>query len=1298
MPYSSALTFRYEHNMKMFFPLQHIPIRNSLRLLTLWIFLFAANASAQVLETTFQHIDTEKYHIGNEGIPMFSMQLEVADSIGEDNYAPVVEFPELVELSRAEKAIIKTLGFKAKSLPEVSHYYGKRRGKGVVTIEFFPFVNRKGKWMRIASVKAEIKSLAPRQTTKAAPASERYAKSSVLASGKWVKISVGGSGVYELKAEKLREWGFSDASRVKVYGQGGRIQEELLNFDSENGTIDDLQEVATLNRNGNILFWAEGTTRTYYSDNDYNKNGILTFSHRNNNYSTRSYYFLTEGSNPRRITTIESAGTPSQTLTTTTGYSVMDNDAFGWYAGGSEMYDSYDFSTGNNHTFKLYTPDFVAGSKAVVRVAMSASNILSSTNAIVRLNNTSLGQINIPAYGEEESARETRSYFSTTSLATENAFAISTTQGHKARLNYIEISYNRRLSANSTPYAFIPHPTAACVKLSIADADANTQLWRIGGRGRSIEKVSGKLNGAVFSADINDPQSRYVIVNTARSYTQPEYAGAVDNQNLHALSSQDLVIIVPSSGKLIPQAQRLAKAHEKEGLKVKVVTAGQIYNEFGSGTPDATAYRRFMKMLYDKAETEADMPKYLLLFGDGAWDNRMLSSDWKNYSPSDFLLAYEVSPSIESSNASIGSMASYVTDDYFSVLDDGEGVALTNKDLPDIGVGRFPCHDEEKAALLVDKTLGYMQNSKAGAWQNKLVFICDNGKRGENNLHMKSGERVIDGIKNVSHDRFYIRRIYPDAYTYTTSATGNSFPQVSEMIREEMKRGALMFNFMGHGNPYGVGTGHLLGPEDMSISSTGRLPLWVFASCEVTPFDSQHDDLGRRGMYNPTGGAIGVVSAARSVFANYNETLNLYFSKYLLDQTTNTSGCRLGDAFRLTKSSLISGKYYDKSGSTDRSINKLKYALLGDPALQILAPKANIILDAIDDKKLSDGESIQLKAGQNVKFSGHIEKDGVLASNFRGQVTAQLFDREETVVCKNNGDFADEPFTYNDFTKKIYEGSDSVRSGEFSFYVMIPRYISYSTDNGRLNLYAVSNDRKEYYHGCNNQFYFNGSEAGVGGDTQGPSVYVYLNTPDFPDGGYVGTSALLGATVSDKSGINAVEASIGHNIELVLDGDETNPINLNDYFSYKFGSSTEGTIAYMLNGLKPGRHTLSLRVWDLCENSTTSTLSFFVSEDVPTAFNIHATENPAKTSTTFITTLEAQQDGHVTTQVFDTAGHLVWQSRSNAGSSGYCSAIWNLTDSSGRPVGSGIYIYRSIVNDNNGKHESKSKKMIVIRQ
>ena len=41
-------------------------------------------------------------------------------------------------------------------------------------------------------------------------------------------------------------------------------------------------------------------------------------------------------------------------------------------------------------------------------------------------------------------------------------------------------------------------------------------------------------------------------------------------------------------------------------------------------------------MLYDRAETEADMPSHLLLFGDCVWDNRMNTQECSSLSQDDF--------------------------------------------------------------------------------------------------------------------------------------------------------------------------------------------------------------------------------------------------------------------------------------------------------------------------------------------------------------------------------------------------------------------------------------------------------------------------------------------------------------------------------------------------------------------------------------------------------------------------------------------------------------------------------------
>ena len=104
-----------------------------------------------------------------------------------------------------------------------------------------------------------------------------------------------------------------------------------------------------------------------------------------------------------------------------------------------------------------------------------------------------------------------------------------------------------------------------------------------------------------------------LAVNVKGSFPEPVRVGLVENQNLHGLDSVDMVIVVPTSGQLTQQAERLAAAHrEYDSLKVKVVRADMVYNEFSSGTPDATALRRFMKMLYDRGGTDA-APRYLLL-------------------------------------------------------------------------------------------------------------------------------------------------------------------------------------------------------------------------------------------------------------------------------------------------------------------------------------------------------------------------------------------------------------------------------------------------------------------------------------------------------------------------------------------------------------------------------------------------------------------------------------------------------------------------------------------------------------
>ena len=1241
--------------------------------------LLPLSAFSQSESEEFIHVP-RMHFTSADSLPIFSTQVRVGADAPGVSYDALVEFPELVPLTRDEERAFRALGVRVGAMPEIEQYYGVSRKVGYLDVSFLPIVERDGRLYRIGSVKVSARpkvSAHPLAGVSQASATERYVSSSVLATGKWVKIRVSQEGVYQLTDARLREFGFQNPTRVKLYGYGGRILPQVLSFRGDDALIDDLEEVPLLRLSGSMLFFAEGTVRWSLKER----------RHTNNHYSRYSYYFLTEGDNPKALPTIpESSDAPSNIVTSVVGRGLYEEDAYGWYSGGTEMFDGYDFINGSQHAFRVLTPS--AEGPANIDIAFSAASTSTTpTQVNVDLNGSRLGSFTVARFtSETESARETRKSFTAEQLTEQNNFTFNVTAGRSARLNFIRIHYPRTLNASDAPYAFMPEGEGGVLEICAKGASATTQLWRLGDAGQEFARVDSRLEDGMLRARIdNSLHCRYVIVDTSKEYPEPEKAADVANQNLHADANLDMVIVVPTSGKLLAQAQRLADAHTARGMRVRVVRAEQVYNEFSSGTPDATAIRRYMKMLYDRAATTAEAPRYLLLFGDGAWDNRMLSQEWSRENPDDYLLAYEVSQT-ESESNSVGTLYSYVTDDYYGLLDDDEGTNIV-RDKIDLGIGRLPCHDEATAAVFVDKIICYLNNENVGAWKNRVIMMADNG---DNNLHMNDCETVITTLKNATKDLFNLKKVYWDAYTIKTSATGNSFPQVTKILRQDMSEGALMFNYTGHGSPRQISHNKLLFTEDFTKPTGMRMPLWVFASCEITPFDSQSDDIGRAALQNPQGGAVAVICASRSVFANYNSSLNEVLCKNILGAGDEEGQYSMGDALRLSKVAMV------RDGA-DRTMNKMKYVLLGDPSLCLSVPRGTVRLDSINGEAISAISDLRLSAGQEVRFSGVVvAEDGSEDGTFSGEITGTLFDREETVTCKNNLRGSNTPKVYKDRTSRLFEITDSVRAGKFSFRVLIPRDISYSTERGRLYLYAVNADHSLECHGFSDAFHLDGTAEQLA-DTIGPSIYVYLNTPDFPDGGVVGPDALFGATLADSAGINCSGISVGHDIELVIDDNSANPIVLNTYFNYDFGTYTSGTLAYPLADLAPGRHTLKLRAWDLRENSSTAALSLVVGGSAGEGLDISATQNPASHQTSFIVRLDDAGASRVAIEVYDTMGRCVWTTAVQDVQSSYYSTSWNLQANGGHPLGSGIYLYRARVDDARGSHTTKTKKLIIAK-
>lgn len=937
-----------------------------------------------------------------------------------------------------------------------------------------------------------------------------------------------------------------------------------------------------------------------------------------NPYSDYGYYFITQ--TDEAPTLIDSAAFVQANYPQSEHYhSLYEVDSYSWFPGGRNLFNPTAVKVGESQNVVIVNK--TGNSSGKVTVAVSSG--INSTVSILK-NGTALGTLTLKLPLNSSGGTYSKGVVNSTSyflsdLKEKDTISIKPLTGGPVRLDYVSMRWDAEI-----PFA---------------------------GFGKEV------------------PAAQYVY--------------GITNQDHHADPLADMVIIIPTSQKLLKQAQRLKEFHEShDSLRVNIVPADELYNEFSSGTPDANAYRRYLRMLTDKATKAEDMPKYLLLFGDCVWDNRMLTSDCRKLNPDDYLLCHE-------SEDSFSEVYCYVSDSWLGIIGEGKG-GDPKTELQDIAVGRFPVTTAEEAKIMVDKTINYMKNENAGAWQNTLMFMGDDGN---DNLHMKDANEVADDVATLYPD-YLIKKVMWDAYTLETSSTGNTYPEVTRIIKQQQNAGALIMDYAGHGSQTQISHESVLKITDFENFRNANLPLWVTASCDIMPFDGVVSTVGESALLNANGGAVAFYGTTRTVFAQENKYINRAFMRRVLS-TVNGKPITIGEAHRLAQNDVMTGAA--KEGESDRTQNHLQYSLLGDPALSLNFPTMKVVLDSINGIACERTDTMpKLKAGSIARIAGHIEGK----ADYQGVVTATVRDSKELITCKlNNTKEADKAFQFYDRQKTLYQGSDSVSNGKFSFSFAVPKDINYSDATGLLNLYSISNDKTMRAHGTSEKFTVGGSVESRN-DSIGPSIYCYLNSPSFVDGGDVNTTPFFVAKLSDRDGINAAGSGIGHDLQLVIDGDMTKTYNLNDYFTNDFGTYTSGSTYYSIPELAPGKHQLTFRAWDIQNNSSTTTLNFNVVSGLrPSLFDIGVTENPAKTSTTFIVSHDRRESNmDVVIELFDTSGRQLWRhAESGIPTSDTYTMTWNLSVDGGRPLGTGVYLYRVKVASEGSSYTSKAKKLIVVR-
>jgi len=995
--------------------------------------------------------------------------------------------------------------------------------------------------------------------------------SSVLASGNWIKISAIKSGVLKLTYDQLKQMGISSPENVSVYTNGGFMLPKMNNVDYP----DDLQKIPVLHskdKNGkqSVYFYSAGNTKWRWN---YSKQ---IFVHELNLYSEKTYFYLTSDVSKSTVPENSDAITEnaSVTISTYNNYDVYEQENFN-IANSGRLWFSDKIFQSSSKTYPFNLKDINNSQKASINIGGAAQSS-DESKFIISIGNSKLGEFSFVSAQDPYKAAYSSSIFSTDASNELNVtinYQISKSSGN-SWVDYITINYLSNLVFTDNQVAFRSADVLknSVVEYQIQTAKKDAIIWNVTDPLNPLSVNPTSIsNGLSFKCNGTSIDEFVVFSPATGIFEEPILEKAITNQNIHGLPAYEMVIVTHPD--FITAAQDLAEFHRNaDHLSVLVLTPEEIYNEYSSGLPDPAGIRNMLRHFYHKS-TSTDSLRYVLLIGDGSYDNRHFDGTKNNFIPT-----WQSKESLEENYT-------FTTDDFYVLLDDSEGEYDGNIDA---GIGRFPCSTLEEANLIVEKVINYTSDKAMGNWRNVITFIADDpddGRTGDTRFISQS-EDLIEIINN-HYPGFYSEKIYFDSYPQISTSTGHGYPDVTQAIKQRVDKGSLILNYIGHANELTIADENILGINDVKTwNNKNALPIFVTATCEISRFDDNNLSIGEQILLNPSGGGVALFTTTRVVFDGDNFSLSKNFYNSVFKQDKNGNNYRMGDIMREAKN------------LPSDAVNRRKFALLGDPALQLAFPKYKVQTSSINGIEINS-EDITIGALGKVKVKGFVaDNNGTLQSNMNGTVSSTIYDK--TVYVQTLANEGGSGYEYPIQSNIIYKGTSTVKNGEFEFTFIVPKDIAYNIEKGKISYY-FSNDTIDG-NGATEDFKIGGTSEEPIVDNNPPVIKVYLNNEKFKSNDKVASSALLLVNLSDESGINTVGTGIGHDIVAVLDDVNSNQnvnsdqIVLNDFYVSEADNFQKGKVLYPLNNLEPGEYTLTIKAWDVQNNSSEQTITFFVEE------------------------------------------------------------------------------------------------------
>jgi hypothetical protein len=950
---------------------------------------------------------------------------------------------------------------------------------------------------------------------------------SAEAQQQYYKFKIAKGGVYHLTDTQAKQVGASSISEISIFGYPGVLPQKLDSANLE------LQEIAAKEENGELFFYLSDPYNSSYDSKD-------EVHYIPNLFSDSLSFLVSKNQNPKRISTIKGIAT-NQNPSVLYQWNWLKEEENNILSSGRTWYSrslapgitrGYAFPLQNsiNAPWKasgilmassLTPASITLGTESQTITALQINPILNSTYAIKGREVS----INLDFQPTGNKIERLRFSFSSTDPNASGYF------------NYLGIGVPySSLDLFSGTY-LIPQENLISISTKVGQ-----KIWGLNDffNPKEYDLTSG--NGATVQKLVVFDPNQSVEIKTLTP----------TSQNLRSQGPwPELLIIAPAL--LKNSAEKLRMHKLSIGVFAEIGYLNEIYDSFGYGNPDLNAIRNFIAWHYQ----QGGKLKNVLILGKGTFDYKGRLGGRPNLVP------------IYTSRNSLNPLSTFSSDDYFGLLDWGNGVweESRNGDEPmKIGVGRLPVINGSEASVVINKIIDYELNQKPGDWKKTITLLADDA---DNNIHLRDTEAHAATLL-AQNPEFKLEKLYLDRFEQEKNGTIQSSPQAKKALEEQLDRGTLFLNYVGHGNETTLTAEEIFLVSDIqNWAKQNQLALWVTATCEFGRHDSPFlRSAAEELLIVPNKGAIGLLTTGRPVFSSVNFSLNEAFIETVF-QEENGKFQDLGTIFKKTK-----------NGSMNGSLNR-NFSLLGDPSMRLARPEFEIKITAIKDLE-SDSQLDTLKAFQRVSFEAEVVTldENRIATEFSGTYEIELHDKPQ--VVRTLGDEST-PTEFKEESISLFRGSGSISSGQIKGELIIPK--NTKPDFGFGNLRIIGKQKVDNTEAFGNFVsIIGGALTGQNNDQIGPEIKAIFGNSDQTQLIFSATVVPLVAEFKDESGVNSSNLNPLESMRIQVNNDEEQIISA--FYLASNNTFKEGSAKVELKGLKEGKNTIRIKAWDTIGNGS----------------------------------------------------------------------------------------------------------------